>query len=274
MTGNDAIFNLLTFLFDLPQHSTFYHPCEIILHSISSIHKLSIYELADLCFVSPATLSRLCRALGHRNFQEFKISMATSYRHSLESEDLDRAWRVPRLDCSAPDISRALNYLDYVTINLEQIREFIKNPDTMEFIQRLRNCDKFIFCASRKVDIIPLMKKLVMSNKQISIFNPWTTLMEQEQASSIGLGTFGALADATEKTAIITSIFHKKDLERLLPILNEAQVKQLPTFVLYPDFLAFDDKAFSGKIFSLRSSNSISDGISYQAVFDALTVLF
>lgn len=51
----------------------------IIQHADEVVH-MSIYELADACFVSPSTVSRLPAQLGCRNFNDFKVELGTTLR--------------------------------------------------------------------------------------------------------------------------------------------------------------------------------------------------
>lgn len=56
---------------------------EILLHS-SEVGSSSIYQLADLCYTSAATLSRMIRKLGYSSYQAFQHAVSTcvhSYEH-------------------------------------------------------------------------------------------------------------------------------------------------------------------------------------------------
>ncbi len=51
---------------------------------LQNIHKISgctIYDLADLCYVSPTTISRLSKKLGYSSFQEFKSSIVNAVKN-------------------------------------------------------------------------------------------------------------------------------------------------------------------------------------------------
>ena len=52
-----------------------------ILLSLKQLDGASIYELADLCHVSPTTISRLSRRLGYRSFSEFRMDLAGNVKN-------------------------------------------------------------------------------------------------------------------------------------------------------------------------------------------------
>ncbi|NLC97186.1 MAG: MurR/RpiR family transcriptional regulator [Erysipelotrichaceae bacterium] len=68
---------LLSIINDPSQSGINYDITKIILNNLDLIDSLSINELADLCFVSPATISRFCRFIGCNGFADFKEILST-----------------------------------------------------------------------------------------------------------------------------------------------------------------------------------------------------
>lgn len=54
----------------------YYQLAKVMIENIDMIAQLKIESLAELCFVSPSTVSRFCRKLGYRNFNSFKEQFA------------------------------------------------------------------------------------------------------------------------------------------------------------------------------------------------------
>lgn len=56
-----------------------YEIARVLLEHYREIPHLSIDQIAQLCYVSKASISRFCRALGYRNFKELRSQMAASF---------------------------------------------------------------------------------------------------------------------------------------------------------------------------------------------------
>lgn len=68
----DILYNLVTYVNAAYAQDMYYTICYNILKHIEKIPAIHINELADLCFTSPATISRFCKALKCENFTQFK----------------------------------------------------------------------------------------------------------------------------------------------------------------------------------------------------------
>lgn len=89
----DILYNLLTYINASYSQDMYYTICYQVLNNIEKIPSISINELADLCYTSPATISRFCKALKCDNFAEFKKEVQSglqqaSHEIKLEPEDL------------------------------------------------------------------------------------------------------------------------------------------------------------------------------------------
>ncbi|MDD3028370.1 MAG: MurR/RpiR family transcriptional regulator [Erysipelotrichaceae bacterium] len=62
----------------------YYQLAKVMIENIDMIAQLKIESLAELCFVSPSTVSRFCRKLGYRNFNSFKEQFANNYGFEID----------------------------------------------------------------------------------------------------------------------------------------------------------------------------------------------
>lgn len=69
MTGID---NLISFYNLSEQGSMSKNILFYILQNLKELYHMSIYDLADACFVSPASISRLVKKLGYKNYSYFQ----------------------------------------------------------------------------------------------------------------------------------------------------------------------------------------------------------
>lgn len=68
----DILYNLVTYVNASYTQDMYYTICYNVLLHIDKIPDININELADLCYTSPATISRFCKALKCENFAQFK----------------------------------------------------------------------------------------------------------------------------------------------------------------------------------------------------------
>lgn len=72
----NLFYRLLIFLDSANESDTNYNIAWYMAHNFSSVANMGISKLARECFVSPATISRFCRALGYENFAHLKQECA------------------------------------------------------------------------------------------------------------------------------------------------------------------------------------------------------
>ena len=74
----DLIYRLLLFLNDNREETLNYSIALAMIHNIKEIPNMTINKLADLCYTSPAAISRFCRKLGYSSLSEFKQHLSIS----------------------------------------------------------------------------------------------------------------------------------------------------------------------------------------------------
>ena len=67
-----AFYNLINFINMTNVHDVYWGAAKKILQNIYQIPQSTITEVADMCYVSTATISRLCRKLNYESFADFK----------------------------------------------------------------------------------------------------------------------------------------------------------------------------------------------------------
>ena len=71
----NLFYRLIIFLDTAQENDTNYNIAWFMANNFYRIADMRISELAAECFVSPATISRFCRALGYEKFCSFKTRM-------------------------------------------------------------------------------------------------------------------------------------------------------------------------------------------------------
>jgi DNA-binding MurR/RpiR family transcriptional regulator len=99
---------------------------EIIRRILSNIHKIedaSIYDFAEMCFVSTTTISRLSRKLGYKSFIDFKMELSNSVKN----------YNVLNRYVPLNEVSRyGGEQKAYLELMQKQLQDFINNIDYSE----------------------------------------------------------------------------------------------------------------------------------------------
>ncbi len=80
----NLFYRLIIYLDTASEEDTNYNIALFMAHNFYRIYQMRINELASLCFVSPATISRFCKSLGYENFAHLKQECLTF--HSTEKK--------------------------------------------------------------------------------------------------------------------------------------------------------------------------------------------
>lgn len=86
----DMLYNLVTYVNTSYNEDTYYTISYTILMNIEKIPNISINELANLCYTSPATISRFCKELKCDSFAQFKQEVKKSLKIGLKEIDLSK----------------------------------------------------------------------------------------------------------------------------------------------------------------------------------------
>ena len=78
-----AIHALITYQNTLSQDSIYHNLIRILLTNLDKICTLPIEQAAELCFTSPASLSRLARTLGYKGYADFRNNLSQAYRNYM-----------------------------------------------------------------------------------------------------------------------------------------------------------------------------------------------
>ena len=81
----DILYTLMTYVNVSSNQDMYYTIAHTVLTNLNKIPTIGINELADLCYTSPATISRFCKDINCKNFAAFKHELALAIK-TLEDE--------------------------------------------------------------------------------------------------------------------------------------------------------------------------------------------
>ena len=158
----NAVKELIT-LYNMTPSGDIYHDIsEIMLRHLPQLKKMSINQIAELCFTSKATLSRLARKLGFDSFAEFRANVTTNLAN------------YPSLNHSMPPIESInyetfiLSYLNYLRSMLDKLEDRLDPSYFQRVNSAMHNADTICLYSNQAGDfpMSQLQYDLVMAGKK------------------------------------------------------------------------------------------------------------
>ena len=133
MTGMER---LLGFYNTAPPESMQAAIVRTILTNIDRVSDLTIYELSELCYTSPASLSRLVRKLGYKNFAYFQKDITDCV------EKYDRHNRLVSPEAKPENKSMQSFFLDTLEELYNRFKEELDEEKTIELVNMIHEAEK------------------------------------------------------------------------------------------------------------------------------------
>lgn len=186
---NDLIYRLLLFLNSCKEKNINYTIATIILHNAKDVSDMSINQLAEMCYTSPAAISRFCKKLGYANLAQLK-NLSKSEVKMYELKHF---------------VPKGVNYVD----------------DRDELVNKMRNdikaeLDKTV--DSLDLKIIDRVLELIYSHENIYLFGTrYSQLMIQDlQYKFASLGKLMNVAQDVQEQEKMAKDLDEKSLSILI----------------------------------------------------------
>ena len=148
----DLIYRLLLFLNSSKENDINYNIAITMLRNLRIIPNMSINKLADLCYTSPAAITRFCHKLGYSNFIEFKENM------KINIDSYNEGLMKPK------------------SISYEISREDMLNNMSKEIINEIETFKSFV-----DLKVIDRVVELIYNSNNVCIFGTqFSQLMAQD----------------------------------------------------------------------------------------------
>lgn len=163
----NAHYQLMNYINMSKENDVYYYAAVSILKNIKKVPYCSITQIADMCYASTATISRLIRRLNYATYNDFKQDVIYS------QEEVDRCDPI-HFDQepveSFPNVSyRALkdDYVQSVIDNLKFTHEQVSEQDIREVVQDIERAKRVIFLGFNFCQMVSsqLQSTLAIDNK-------------------------------------------------------------------------------------------------------------
>lgn len=258
MHYDDELNQLLGYMQDLKPDSTFYRPMRYILDHISSLAAMSIYDLADSCFVSTSTISRLCKELGFKNYQEFKIRTYACYRRLAESDDmLFPAYASTQQNTDDKMVAGALSYLDYCQKALSHFGEFAHSEQFIAHMKLLREAETIALYSMLEWDTLTLARRLILRGKAVRMYS--------------GDVAARCAADQVDwaHTCTIALVYLDTEYQSLCPLLEKQQQQGAVSILICPDRIPVK-RELHDQIFTFPAVEGQRDKLFYELYINCI----
>ena len=161
-----ALENISIYYNQLPKNDTKRDILSKLLPHIRSINSMTIYDTADLCFTSTASISRLVKALGYKSYSEFQIRL----NDCVQRYDYDnRFLLVSRSKKQEPAdmIASAMRYM------VDEFQRNIDLPSLERLIDSMHSASRVVlFSYGMRFMESALQSDLIMSGVPCESFAP------------------------------------------------------------------------------------------------------
>ncbi|MDL2288563.1 MurR/RpiR family transcriptional regulator [Oscillospiraceae bacterium OttesenSCG-928-F05] len=163
----NTIHRLLASYNTMPPDDTYHQALGKILQNMDRMHRSTIYEVAEMCSVSVATIVRLAQKLGYENFTDFRQEICAAnnqFRH------LNRI--LPPSMCQT-DEGIAANYVETIRSLINNLEAMIDMAYANAIADALHAAEKIRFFSFGKYYAeVPLQINLLKSGKDAKIIAP------------------------------------------------------------------------------------------------------
>ena len=180
MTGLE---NLLSAYNGTAPGTTMHSIIQNILKNLNTVNSMTIYELAEACYTSPAGISRLVKKLGYKNYSYFQKGVTdciSKYEHHNRLIPLDS---IPQ-DKELPDF-----FMDTLGRLLKNMRKKLDKEKIRELADAIHSSERIrIYSYSTYLAEIFLQSDIFMSGKVCDIIQQEKDIMED--ATRLGENDF------------------------------------------------------------------------------------
>lgn len=199
----NTLSNMMSY-YNNSQNDVFHFVLGKIMSNIDLFLTGSIYDVAEYCSTSPATISRLSQKLGYKNYSDLKHNV---YDAIHQYRYLNRI--IPNDDIISEDLLTN-SYFDILLGNIQRLRREINNEKINQIMELMHNSKSvrfYSFCSS--FSELPLQINLMLDGKETILLQRFVEQIQD--ADKLEAGDFVVLiapdnSDALDAVPLIDAI--------------------------------------------------------------------
>lgn len=209
----DSIEKLVRFYNFSDENDMYHNVVGCVLHHLDKVNTVSIYDMADLCYSSASTMSRMVKLLGFQNYQEFKSKINYALRNYRE---LNR--HMPEVGIRR-DTDTISAYLHFVATNILALEDDLDHEKIAKISDCFHDAGEIFLYSYPEAQIHSLQKDLILSGKNAYYYDTISAAEKSVERIGSNAAVFavipnliemspfrGILRRASEKGAVVISV--------------------------------------------------------------------
>lgn len=159
-----AFYSLVNFLNTTSIHDVYFKAAKTILLNIYKIPECTITEVADMCYVSTATISRLCRKLNYESFAEFKSDVIMNLNYfNHESSRFIFDHQLPDKQALTQGKEIFTNHFENIINNLRDTFNNITFEELETIVDKIHNANRICFMGNFFTQSVSMQLQIELS---------------------------------------------------------------------------------------------------------------
>lgn len=159
-----AFYNLVNFINTTNINDVYANAARMILQNIYLISECTITDVADFCFVSTATISRLCRKLNYESFADFKMDVTMNLNYfNRDALRLHFDHQLPQREYlhKGKEVFKA--HFENIIDNLRATYDNINYEDLEFIVDKIHSADKICFAGNFFTQSVSMQLQIELS---------------------------------------------------------------------------------------------------------------
>lgn len=202
----DSIEKLIGYYNKSPEDDIYHNVVELILRNLHKVEESTIYDLAEICYSSPSTISRLVKRLEFENYTDFKTKLGyglKNYRYlNRNTRDIQVAEDEDVIDL----------YFNFLLNNINALRDRIDYDLIRAVSDHFHDAENVVFYSYPEVQIDILQKSLIIAGKKADVYNTVASCESSVEKIKEDTVVFAVIPDLIEMAPMRSVLKRVKEL--------------------------------------------------------------
>lgn len=160
-----AFYNLINFINTTEINDVYSNAARIILENITQIPDFTITDVANLCYVSTATISRLCRKLNYESFADFKMDVTMNLRYfNRDSLRMQFDHQLPVFPVEGKTTKELfVDHFENIINNLRSTFDMIRFEELEKIVDKIHDSQEICFAGNFFTQSVSMQLQIELS---------------------------------------------------------------------------------------------------------------
>lgn len=145
-------------------HDVYWSSAKKILQNIYTIPQSTITDIAEMCYVSTATISRLCRKLNYESFADFKNDVTMNLNFfNQDAKRLLFDHQLPEKETIHEGKEAFHNHFQNIIHNLQDTYDHIQYEDLIKIVDKIHDSNRICFIGNFFTQSVSMQLQIELS---------------------------------------------------------------------------------------------------------------